>query len=385
MEIFKPNVFGNFKSTDYLISGPWKLFERIMKKYSIFIVIGLAVLIIGFIFYLSSFLNKESNGFFREARYTSLQLIDSLKINDETQFRRIAGVGRGNIFIGTSKIGEIISIQNFRRVINRYSYEIDSLIRSNADDLIVSIVDSPNVYFLNYNNTVIIRAVLNHKFYFVLNKSKIRFTKAILVDSLTLILRKFSASREGQAFSSFYSGIDSLGEEHFFHEVVQDGGFKTDGTLAFDKETMFCAYAYYYKNSIIIFDTSLKIFKTIKTIDTFATYQVETKRIKSFAADSQSYIVTNSTPAYKINRLCSLSDSLIYVLSMARADNEDRDFFENNNVIDVYSIVTGKYRGSVYLPFFEGGELIDFEVKKNILFALYPKGYKSYRFNILSK
>ena len=62
-------------------------------------------------------------------------------------------------------------------------------------------------------------------------------------------------------------------------------------------------------------------------------------------------------------------------------DNEDRNKFRSNSVIDTYEFATGKYLESFYIPKLDDKHITDFKIINDTLFALYETELKIFKFN----
>ena len=69
-----------------------------------------------------------------------------------------------------------------------------------------------------------------------------------------------------------------------------------------------------------------------------------------------------------------MSQGILYIQSVLKADNEDETTFTQSAVIDLYALRDGKYRGSLYLRNERETRLFDFKISGNKLIALFD-GY----------
>jgi len=59
--------------------------------------------------------------------------------------------------------------------------------------------------------------------------------------------------------------------------------------------------------------------------------------------------------------------------SRLKADNEYELDFNENSIIDIYSLKNGDYKGSFYIPAYKGEKALQFQVIGHQLYALHGK------------
>jgi hypothetical protein len=153
-------------------------------------------------------------------------------------------------------------------------------------------------------------------------------------------------------------------EDHFSE---RSGGsvFATDGMLFYDSTTHMACYTYFYQNGFICMDTNLNLKLTARTIDTI------TKREIKVAHVGSSY--TLKQPPQFVNNLGAVAAGNLFLQSMLQADNEYSLDFTENAVIDVYNLINGFYKGSFYIPPYNGKKPHQFHVIEKTLYAIYGK------------
>lgn len=142
-----------------------------------------------------------------------------------------------------------------------------------------------------------------------------------------------------------------------------DGIFCTDGTLDYDKQTGKLVYLYHYRNQFITLDTNLNLVNTGHTLDT-------NTRAKIQVADMSTGTSKFSAPPVYVNSLARIANNRIYIISTLLADNEKDHTRRDNEIMDVYSLETGKYIHTIYIPLTGKERITDFIVKGDRLFAL---------------
>ncbi len=142
-------------------------------------------------------------------------------------------------------------------------------------------------------------------------------------------------------------------EDHFSdHKII--GGFQTDGMLNFDTATNQACYSYYYQNGFICMDTNLNLTLKARTIDTITHREIKVTRVRSS--------LTMKQPPQYVNLAASVFAGKLFLQSMLKGDNEYELDFNENSVVDIYSLKNGSYKGSFYLPAYKGKKTHQFQV-----------------------
>lgn len=121
-----------------------------------------------------------------------------------------------------------------------------------------------------------------------------------------------------------------------------DGGFDADGRLLYDTELQKAYYLYYYRNRILILNSSLQLLSKMKTIDTISKAALKVKSLK----DGRKKM---TEPALIVNKNMITHKGLIFNESNLLGKFESKDFWRKNAVIDVYNTESSNYWGSFYV------------------------------------
>ncbi len=171
-----------------------------------------------------------------------------------------------------------------------------------------------------------------------------------------------------------------LNKQYFLPKQVSSF-FTNDGLLYFDKEYSRVLYMYFYRGEYLTLDTNLVLVYKGKTIDTTKTIQIKTsvfnEKTKEGNIDKQ---ITPIKPPRFVNRFITSSKGKIYVLSALKADNEIKSDFSSNQVVDVYSIIDGKYLYSFYIPKYKNKNLNEFQIREKRLIAIFGSSLVDYVF-----
>jgi hypothetical protein len=193
------------------------------------------------------------------------------------------------------------------------------------------------------------------------------FTREAMVGTDCFILRKMEPRLTDQLFVRYDLNTGLLKKEDSISQIYGDGGIVSDGQLHFDPKTGRLYYIYFYKNSILSFDTSLHSPVRFSTIDTTRSFKINTAIVNN--GGTAAY--TNITPASMINKVNYVQNGLLFNMSTLRADNETDKFFSDHSILDIIDLKDGRYLGSIHFPVFNGGKPSRLMISDNRLIALY--------------
>lgn len=151
-----------------------------------------------------------------------------------------------------------------------------------------------------------------------------------------------------------------------------DGLFGMDGQLLTNHTTQQVLYVYRYRNEVVVADSLLNPLPSFHTIDTLSQAQISITQLPNQETQF-------SAPPVIVNRYSAVSDSLLYIQSARKANNELAKAFQTHAVIDVYQINSGTYRYSFYIPLFKKIPLQAFYIHQQQLFALHGRYLVSYQ------
>ncbi len=134
-------------------------------------------------------------------------------------------------------------------------------------------------------------------------------------------------------------------------------------------------YLYYYRNEFICLDTNLNLLYKGSTIDTISKAQIKIVEIRS------EKISTFAERPLIVNRKSCISRGWLFVNSGLKANNEERQSFDQLAVIDLYSLIDGTYQFSFYMPDPITKKMRDFIVVEKTLIALYDNYIAAYDLN----
>jgi len=160
-------------------------------------------------------------------------------------------------------------------------------------------------------------------------------------------------------------------------EQLNDGGLGTNGLLHYDPSTARIVYSYFHCNQFVIIDTNLNILYRGTTIDTNRAIKTRVAKVASPIVGRYTY--TYAGPPHYVSKTSCVSNGRLYIHSALEADNELHQRFTEESVIDVYDMANGAYRGSFYLPAYEGHRAKEFKISYDTLIALYDGRITTYK------
>jgi hypothetical protein len=320
--------------------------------------------------------SKEKGNGFERKWLEQPSLVSQIKLKQELS--RIVGFTQNNIFFSSKDPRRIITT-------NYALDKIDSIfIPVNINGQIQAaydvVIDSPRVNFFANNFSMVFKWSLNTgesdsvritKF----NKTPL-FSMATSISPKSAVLRAIDSTVSRQIFKKvLFSTGETVAKSTLLSEE-DDLGFSTDGLLRYDSSSHRIIYMQYYQNRFYCLDTNLNLLYAGKTIDTT---NINPIRTRNFAKEGKGgHSLMPSVPLKAINKQCTANNGIIYTYSTLPSNNEQKNKFLHNAVIDTYNIIDGSYRGSFYIPELNQEKLHNFVMSKNLLICLYKTGIATY-------
>ncbi|MFY0252896.1 hypothetical protein ACDQ55_02975 [Chitinophaga sp. 30R24] len=158
-----------------------------------------------------------------------------------------------------------------------------------------------------------------------------------------------------------------------------EGLFSTDGTIIKDKITGKIVYVYQYRNEFICLDSCLESLYTGHTIDTNTIAKIQVATITE--QNKRMF----KAPAVHVNRTAYAYNDRLYIISALLADNEPRNESKKHNVMDVYSLSSGIYLYSSYIPKIDHKNTEAILITGNTLYAIAENHLSQYKMNALQQ
>lgn len=316
--------------------------------------------IIGVLAFISKNAIVKENGFNR--RLLSSALIPRKQITFPVRVARLIGMRADKIFFQQEGPLEIFSTSLF--LDSPHAIKLPLQVDKAQGPNIRMYIKDHNLYLACRNVPAIITydlesgSVSN-------NELSNYFNQETMISKDHFILRaKDPASLSHRFVKLNLNKKDSLPEDSFSDRKAV-GGFETAGILYYDSVTRQACYTYFYQNGFICLDSNLNVTLKARTIDTISHQNLKIARVGRS--------ITMKQPAQAINYNGCVADGNLFLQSMLKADNEYELDFNENIMIDVYNLKNGAYKGSFYLPAYEGKKAHQFKVINHQLYALYDK------------
>lgn len=306
------------------------------------VLLSVAFIIIAFLVYTADFPNKHKNGFNRH--YLSGKVIPIAQTSTRGMIQDIAGATATRFYFTTNDPEIIVTTIHTLHNFNVIRFPLPE--KKEIDIYYFTAVDYPYAYIYAYNLPAIITVNL------ITGKSSTKhlpggiYSNAQSISNNTFVLRKLSTIVPDQFFVKVNTLNDTILHENNISEVLADGGMSTDGLLHYDSTSHLFTYLHYYNNRYFSFDSTLHAVDSGRTIDTFSHFRFE---LSDKIAKTQ-HVFTSQGPDKMINAASCVSKGLLYVHSTLKADNDEKDTYQHNIVIDVYEMRSGKYKGSFIIP-----------------------------------
>jgi hypothetical protein len=246
------------------------------------------------------------------------------------------------------RIDSIATPQQFRLVVSPPWFYLGhgtmpALLRGNTHDWVATPIRMNDTYFIEYLPT----------------------------GNSSFVLKSYSQKSRSYELVAFSEKRPIAIRENLLEKQI-DGMFCLDGELHYEKKNNTLIYLHYYRNEIIITDSSLNLKHRTHTIDTFSKVKL---KISKIGKKNESML---SAPPRQVNIRSSLSHGRLIVQSNILSVGEEIETFLKNTIIDVYESETGSYLYSFYIPPFKDKSPIDFLLTDNTLAVLYDNYLVTY-------
>jgi len=304
--------------------------------------------------------NKYKNGFNRNITTNALQIDKEIPLPGDAS--TICNVTNETVYLQSEKAGVVYFTKDFKRMDTlRLAVSVVPALRHPF----FTIVHFPNVFILDVNGRRLVKGNFQTG-----GSSAIALqtpgpdSKPVWLSDRKIVVRCVDTATLDALFYKIDPLEGNAAIEKNVSERLGDAGFINDGTLLYDAKLQQLVFVNYYSNRISVFDTNLALLNRYHTIDTVTragvSLSISKQGIKS---------VTHKKPPRMINGPTSVYDAVLYVRSYLKGDNEQE--FDNNIPIDRYSLTSGKYIGSIYLPYQSREKLESFMVTDKYLYALF--------------
>ncbi|MCD1117539.1 HTTM domain-containing protein [Chryseobacterium turcicum] len=341
---------------------------------SVFVQLLLSVLstaMILVLYHRSDYMIKKENHFIR--RFLQHPITEEKRYDLEVNSYYFAGSSKDSVYLGNYTTPfSLISLDtglkgmNEKKIIpDRFDFNFKRAILQ---------INAPYYYLYDGTVPVIYKGLLGNEKVHTYSRSQAYFSQLINWDQRSFIFSTYYAPLKKQSL-----GILSPEEKNPLQlkpdllQKSKDGVFDTDGVILFDSENQSLVYVHYYKNQLLMMDKDLNIKGNFKTIDTISQPQIDVAEL----SDGRRKM---NKPPLKVNFTSTVKYGLLFNQSNLMGRYENSKNWENNAVIDVYSIAEQNYIGSFYLSKPKEIKKIQLEIVGDHLFVLVGNEIIRYRF-----
>ncbi|HEV3224161.1 MAG TPA: hypothetical protein VGZ90_14845 [Puia sp.] len=327
-----------------------------------------------FVLYLrSEDFHRNKNSFYRVFPPHIILKTNSINIGGIDGY--IAGQSSNTVYLGNyENPSDLFAVNmNLRDTQSLHLIFPDS--RKYEASLIILTIDSPYAFIIDKLRSSIYRCPLISKDTFKLMKNyRFSSSESVALSAESMILKTFQKKIQNNIFGKVnYQHISLMDSANILEKQI-DGFFCTDGSLQIDHQANRLLYIYFYRNQFIYMDTNLRVIYNAKTLDTNTRSKIHVRTVHD--------LEILAAPPLLVNKLASISGKSILIYSALRADNEDKDKYRDNCVIDVYESKDGSYRFSFYIPRINNSGISSLILHGKQLFTIQGNSLVRYDLNI---
>jgi hypothetical protein len=287
----------------------------------------------------------------------------------------LAGFSKTNIFLGNITAAAFLLKTNYDLTDSGHIILQVPPETGVVADAIQVFVDSPDIYMMEGVTPRVLHGSLLDPHMADMGYHGLPFNSVSIISNQTFALRTYDPSLEENIMAKSTIGP---GKTQRFPGILTrrgDGVFSLDGNLIRDPHSRNLVYVYFYRNEFLYMDSNLNILMKGKTIDSIHTPQLKVARILSAGT------ITFSAPRLIVNRSSCADSGFLFVNSGLRARNEYEVSFDENSVIDIYSLKNGEYLYSFYVPDDHHVKMRSFQVFNHRLIVLYDHSISTFSMN----
>nr|WP_199156168.1 MauE/DoxX family redox-associated membrane protein [Pedobacter sp. ASV2] len=203
------------------------------------------------------------------------------------------------------------------------------------------------------------------------------FDQLKILDSAKFAIRTLSSKTE-----NFTVGILNLNvnpKVTLLNNIIEkqkDGVFDSDGLLIQDLNQDQFIYTYFYRNQFLILDSSLRLLRRLRTIDTVSRAQVQVALLKNGQHKM-------NAPPLMVNKGMVAHNGLLFNQSNLKGKYETAEIWKEASIIDVYKTEQQEYVGSFYISNRKDYKMSDMLVTDRYFYILCGSGIVRYQFSKL--
>lgn len=338
-----------------------------MRSILFCILVGTGIIsLISILFVFSHDTVQNKNNFHRSfLKKSSLEGKFSLDLKYKSYY--IAGTAGNRIYLGNFNQPNHMVVTNYSLTDSQHVYlNIPHNKKRLAWKSLKTYVDSKGLFVTEGITPTILHSD-NSTFQYEKLNTTVQFFDFIALTRSSFAFRSYDNNLHQSVLIRETMTYKSSEKVSFPLEKQIDGYFCTDGMLLYNQDLKQIIYVYFYRNQFIGLDTNLTILYKGNTIDT-----TRHAKIKIGKISSQNKTVLIGSPPVINHHTCTFK-SFLFIHSVLIASNENKDSFEGNSVIDVYSLKDQQYIFSFYLPLINGRKLRQFIVFENNIVTLHDQ------------
>ncbi|WP_433836303.1 DoxX family protein [Flavobacterium anhuiense] len=354
-------LVGIFKNEE-LMKSIKKNFSRAKLTLISVIVISLSSTVMIILFFTSETIMHKNNPFIR--RYPQHPVEFSALVDIKYNSHYIAGISDSRIYMGNYQYpAYILSFDHNLKKRRVEKMQLD--LKSKPFRTITVNVRPPYFYITDGTVPVLLRGKIKDWKITKDLKGIPYFTKAVIMDSLSAVIRSNNSKNAANVIAVFNSdAAEKISYKRALLEKQKDGIFDTDGMLLYSSESELIVYLYYYRNAFFTADKRGTLLSRGNTIDTISHVSFKVSKFnngKSFAISSPREVVNAKAAVYK---------NLLFVHSKIKGRYENEKLWNSSFIIDVYDLKNMTYRMSFPIYHTSGNQLNSLMVSDNNLYAL---------------
>ncbi len=199
------------------------------------------------------------------------------------------------------------------------------------------------------------------------------FLKAVPLSANSFIFQVYDSIAKQNVYVKYRLDSNRFQQNKYLPDKSSDGVFSIDGILHYDPINHQLMYVYFYRNQFDYLDTNLNRVYTGRTLDSNTTAKVEVL----MSGNKKSGIVTAAS--VQVNKGSWIADNRLYIHSIIAGKNDAAGRIKNYDMLDVYTVSSGKYIQSLAAEKFNGENLNDFIVIGDHFYGLYGHTLVDYR------
>jgi hypothetical protein len=299
-----------------------------------------------------------------ERNITENNLILKYDIDLPEEIYSFIGVNSSQIFLTTKGLDKILKYDT-----NLKTYSSKKINHKNHNS---NIVGDSIFSFDPYLKKLFIYDLNNFKLKNETNLN-VTFDRAIAINKNLILLRSSTEKYTKNILSSFdlKENVNKKLKIQLADSLEVDGGLKTDGFFTYNNNDII--FTQYKKGNFYKIDKNLNNITRYRTNDNIQ--KVEGVKLTK----ELTFIFTK--PVLNVNLLTAISDKNVYIVSFVKGKNDQLNKFTKYRIIDVYSLKTGLYLKSFYLPNNGIEKVNDIFINNNLIYLLFNKKIQVYEIN----